>query len=58
MSHHNKYGFNPYIMEVAEGVRAGLIDREKALKKLARRINFKDVEKEAEAIGLNESDFD
>ena len=58
MSHNKKYGFNPYIMEVAEGVRAGLIDREKALKKLARRIDFEDVEKEAKAIGLNESDFE
>lgn len=55
--HHRQYGFNPYLMEIAEQVRNGLLDRETALRR-ANAIPAADmVREQAQRIGLDLGDI-
>ena len=42
-AHHKKYGFNPYMQEIAEQVRHGLMSREDGLKKVDSVPSYEDV---------------
>ena len=55
--HHKLHGFHPYIMEIAEQVRNGLMAREEALSKLRAVPRREEVSWQAEAIGLGHNDF-
>jgi hypothetical protein len=50
--HHKKYGFNPYILEIAEQVRFGLMTKEKAKEKINAVPAVGEVTKQAEKIGI------
>lgn len=50
--HHKQYGFNPYVFEISEQVRNGLIDRETALVKANSIPKFAEVSWQADHIGL------
>jgi len=51
--HNKQYGFNPYIFEISEQVRNGLMDRESALIKATAVPDIKEVIWQANIIGLN-----
>jgi hypothetical protein len=55
--HHRRHGFNPYVAEIAEQVRLGLMDRETALAKAAAIPAPADVSEQAAAIGIQIHDF-
>lgn len=50
--HHRQHHFHPYAFELSERIRAGLMTREEALKRVQTLPSAKDVEKQASAIGL------
>ena len=54
--HHKKHGFNPYVLEISEQVRYGLMDKEKAIKKANAIPDFSEVQEQAKQIGLNTDD--
>lgn len=55
--HHKKFGFHPYVAEIAEQVRCGLMDREKALSKVTAIPESVEIKTQADQLGvaLNES---
>ena len=55
--HYHKYGFNPYVFEISEQVRNGLVDRETALDKVNCIPEFAEVSWQAERIGLKLDDI-
>jgi len=54
--HNRQYGFNPYVFEISEQVRNGLIDRQTALDKANSIPEFDDVSWQARQIGLSLDD--
>jgi hypothetical protein len=50
--HFNQYGFNPYVFELSEQIRNGLIDRASALEKASFIPDMKDLVPQARQIGL------
>ena len=55
--HYHQYGFNPYVFEISEQIRNGLIDRDTALEKVNYIPEFADVLWQAQRIGLNLNDI-
>ena len=51
--HHKKHNFNPYIAEIAEQVRHGLMDKETALIKAESIPSFDDLQEQAQKIGID-----
>ncbi len=51
--HHRRYGFNPYLFEMAEQVRRGVLDREVALARARAIPEPEAVRQQAEQIGLD-----
>lgn len=51
--HHRQYGFNPYVFEISEQVRNGLLDRKTALEKAYSIPALSEVAWQAKQIGLN-----
>lgn len=54
--HLKQYGFHPYIFEISEQVRAGLMTRENALKKVESIPNKSDLTAQAKKIDINLDD--
>lgn len=55
--HYRRYGFHPYVFEMSEQVRIGLLDRNAALQKVKYIPSFKLVEDRARTIGLHGKDI-
>jgi hypothetical protein len=55
--HHRRYGFNPYVFEMAEQVRGGLLDREVALARTRAIPDVAAVADQARQIGLELGEF-
>ena len=54
--HHRRHGFNPYVAELAEQVRYGLMDRDAALRKAEAIPSADDVRDQAASIGISLDD--
>ena len=54
--HYKQHQYNPYVNEIAEQVRTGLMSREEALHKVQDIPEFTRVERQARAIGLDWND--
>lgn len=54
--HYKQHQYNPYVNEIAEQVRTGLMSREEALHKVQDIPEFARVERQARAIGLDWND--
>jgi len=55
--HYKQHRYNPYVNEIAEQVRTGLMSREEAIHKVQDIPDFARVERQARAIGLDWSDI-
>ena len=55
--HRTKYGFHPYMFEVAEQVRAGLVSRQEAIEKVEETLHLEDFSKQIQKLGLSHEDF-
>ena len=53
LNHRQRYGFNPYVGELADLVRKGLMDREVAIRKVESRIDEKDMAPMMEKLGID-----
>ena len=51
--HYKQHQYNPYVNEIAEQVRTGLMTRVEALRKVGDIPDFSRVERQARAIGLD-----
>ena len=51
--HHKQYGFHPYVLEVSEQVRAGLMSRAQALDKVGHIPEFSTLTSQIRTLGLN-----
>lgn len=51
--HYQKWGFHPYVMEIAEQVRNGLMSREEGLRRVSKIPIAKDISDRAKQIGLS-----
>ena len=51
--HYKQHQYNPYVNEIAEQVRTGLMSREEAIHKVQDIPDFSRVERQARAIGLD-----
>ena len=51
--HYKKHGFHPYTLEISEQIRAGLIKREDALKKVLSIPKDDEISWQANKIGIN-----
>ena len=51
--HHKQHGFHPYALEASEQIRAGLMTRAEALKKVERIPEFSDLRDQIAKIGLH-----
>jgi predicted subunit of tRNA(5-methylaminomethyl-2-thiouridylate) methyltransferase len=51
--HHKQYGFNPYVFEISEQIRQGLMSRAVGLEKIEAIPSFSEVAWQAQKIGLN-----
>lgn len=56
-AHQKRYGFHPYVFELAELVRKGFADRQQALEKLSRLPNPGDFGDILEKLGIEEADL-
>ena len=54
--HYKQHQYNPYVNEIAEQVRTGLMSREEAIHKVQDIPDFSRVERQARAIGLDWND--
>ena len=52
LNHQRRHGFNPYVGELADLVRKGLMDREVALKKVESKLDEKDMAPLMEKLGI------
>jgi hypothetical protein len=50
--HHQQHGFHPYVLEVSEQVRAGLMTREEALDKVSEIPEFSSLTSQVRTLGL------
>jgi tRNA(Ile)-lysidine synthase TilS/MesJ len=50
--HHRQHGFHPYVLEVSEQVRAGLMTRDEALEKVGRIPEFSSLATQIRTLGL------
>lgn len=50
--HYDAHGFNPYVLEISEQVRHGLMTREKALKKALSIPSLEEVQWQAKKLGI------
>ena len=57
LQHERRYGFNPYVNELAEQVRHGLMDREVALRKVAEVPKPSDLRDVMAQLDLSETDL-
>ena len=57
LQHSKRFGFNPYVNELAELVRKGLMDREKALGKARAVPEAAEVADIMENLNLSENDL-
>jgi len=55
--HHRRYGFHPYLLEMADQVRAGLLDREAALRRARAIPDIASILPQARQLGLDISDL-
>lgn len=55
--HYRQHGFHPYVMEVAEQVRYGLMDRAEALAKVQEIPDLAGLSPQMERIGIDLADF-
>jgi len=51
--HYKQHQYNPYVNEIAEQVRTGLMSREEAIRKVQDVPDFSRIERQARAIGLD-----
>lgn len=55
--HYQRYGFHPYVFEISEQVRIGLLDRNTAFQKVKHIPSFESVEDRVRTIGLRGKDI-
>ena len=55
--HHKKHGFHPYVFEIAEQVRHGLMSREEGLDKIGEVPDFSDMHSQMEKVGITINDI-
>lgn len=56
--HQRQHGFHPYVFEISEQIRQGVLDRQTALEKIEKRRSFSSLSWQVEKIGLDLTQFE